>query len=112
MSDTPYVAEIAGEINPLPNVILVHNLEYGEKVVKGIIIPNDDGALSGIKPRWCQVHSCGENIDYVEPGEWVLVSHARWTRGVKVNSSKDNETVVRMIDPEDILLVGDTPPSE
>jgi hypothetical protein len=51
------------------------------------------------------VWSVGENIDYVVPGDKILVSHARWTRGIKISLPQGGSTVIRRIDPKDILLV-------
>ncbi len=93
-------------INPLPNVILVHNMEHGEfKTQSGIIIPDDNGKETGIKARWGIVYLVGSNIDYIEPGESVLVSHGRWTRGIRIKLPDNTYTTIRRVDPKDILLV-------
>ena len=41
----------------------------------------------------------------VKVGEKVMVAHGRWTRGVKVREPDGTTTVVRMVDPKDILVV-------
>ena len=72
----------------------------------GIYIPNDDGKVHGIRPRWGQVYAIGPDQTDVQVGQWILVSHGRWTRGVKVEDPTGEKTL-RMIDNKDILLVSD-----
>ena len=97
-------------ITPLPNVILVHNMEHGEyKTASGVIIPDDNGKERGIKSRWGIVYSVGNAIDYVKPGDSVLVSHGRWSRGIKIKQQDGTFTTIRRVDPNDILLVKDKP---
>lgn len=101
------------DVSPLPDHILVYNMEQGDKLThSGIIIPDDNGENSGIKPRWCQVYKTGKNVDYVKPGEWLLMEHGRWTYGVPVELTSDGETVehyIQRIDVDAILLVADQP---
>jgi co-chaperonin GroES (HSP10) len=102
---------VSGDIKPLKNSILVTDLEFGErKLVSGIIIPDDDGKDHGVRPRWGRVYAVGSEIVDVSANEWVLINHGRWTRGV--NIEKEGQVItVRMIDPNDILLVSDIKPS-
>jgi len=106
MADFDYELTEGDIVNPLPDVILVTNMEHGERVTaSGLIIPDDNGKESGIKSRWCTVWAVGKNVDIVSPGEKVLVSHGRWTRGVKVKELDGGSAVIRRVDPADILLV-------
>lgn len=106
MSDFDYELKEEMNVSPLSDGILVCNMEHGEKVLaSGIIIPDDNGKSSGIRPRFGTVYSVGKNIDYLKPGEKVLVSHGRWTRGIKIKEKDGGTTVIRRVDPKDILLV-------
>jgi len=106
MSEHLYELKPGLSVIPLPDHILVHNIEHGErKTPNGLIIPDDNGKESGIRPRFCTVWSVGKDIDYVSPGDKILVSHARWTRGIKISLPDGGSTVIRRIDPKDILLV-------
>lgn len=97
--------KIEGDIIPLPDRVLVCDMEYGSKVTKGgIIVLNDDAKESGIRPRECTVYAVGNNIDYLKKGDRVLVSHGRWSRGVTIKNG-ESELVVRMVEPESILGV-------
>lgn len=108
MSDFDYEIEGEHTIKPLPDVVLVHNMEYGEhKLSSGIIVPDDNGQDRGIRPRWGTVYAVGKNIDYLKEGDRVLVSHGRWSRGTKIKQSNGDSIVIRRVDPDDILLVND-----
>jgi len=101
MADFHQIVE--GEVMPLPESILVHNLETTEeRINKGIIIPGEDTQGRGIRPRWAQVWAVGDEVTSVNVGEWILMEHGRWTRGIKVVNGED-ETVIRMVDADSIL---------
>ena len=95
------------DITPLKKRVLVCKMHFGETRSKGgIILIDDDGSESGIHPRWAEVYAIGNKQEDVKVGQWILVSHGRWSRALKVK--KDNvELEVRMIDEDDILLVSD-----
>lgn len=98
------------DITPLKKRVLVSDMHFGErKSAGGIILMDDDGSEGGIHPRWAKVYAIGDQQEDVKIGEWVMVSHGRWSRGFKVK--KDGvELEVRMIDENDILLVSDDEP--
>jgi co-chaperonin GroES (HSP10) len=106
MENFDYALSDGETVRPLPDNILVTNMEHGErKTASGIIIPDDNGKDWGVKARIAEVWSVGENVTDIKVGEKVLVSHGRWTRGVKVRELNGGTTVIRMVDPKDILLV-------
>jgi|FreactcultureFD7_1027221.scaffolds.fasta_scaffold20747_1 co-chaperonin GroES (HSP10) len=106
MSDFDYELNEKDIVNPLPDVILVTNMEHGErKTAAGIIIPDDNGTSSGVKPRFGTVYKIGKNVEDIAVGDKVLVAHGRWTRGVKIRELDGGTTVIRRVDPKDILLV-------
>lgn len=66
--------------------VLVTDLDSGEQTLaSGIIIPNDDGKVRGVHSRWCKVYAVGEDITDIQPGEWLLVSHGRWSRTLTID---------------------------
>lgn len=95
---------IKGKLKPVKNRVIVSDMHFGEqKTSSGLIIRSDDGETRGIYPRWGRVHSKGpENTDEYQIGDWVLVEHGRWTRGVKVDEGNE-ETELRMVEAESIL---------
>ncbi len=103
--------ELDGDIEPLPEGILVTDMEIGEQRSKGgIIIPNDDAKETGIHPRWCRVYKVGSKVDEVKADDWILVDHGRWSRGVKLRLSDGTEKVVRLVDRKDIFGRADEKP--
>ena len=101
---------VENDIKPLKKRVLVSDMHFGErKSAGGIIMMDDDGSEGGIHPRWGKVYAIGDQQEDVQVGQWVMVSHGRWSRGFKVK--KDGvELEVRMIDENDILLVSDDEP--
>ena len=95
------------EFLPLKDSVVVHQMEFGERLSHaGLILPNDDMKNSGIRPRWARVYAIGPDQKDLQVGQWIYIAHGRWTRGVKI---EDNEGVqiVRKVDNKDILLVSD-----
>jgi len=101
---------VENDIKPLKKRVLVSDMQFGATKSKGgIILLDDDGTEAGIHPRWAKVYAVGDQQDDVKIGQWLLVSHGRWSRALKVK--KDGEELeVRMIDENDILLVSDEEP--
>ena len=101
---------VNNDIKPLKKRVLVSDMHFGErKSAGGIIMMDDDGSEGGIHPRWGKVYAIGDQQEDVKVGEWVMVSHGRWSRGFKVKKN-GVELEVRMIDENDILLVSDDEP--
>lgn len=111
---SPTYQSVNGNIIPLRGNVLVINMEKGDKITAGGIITLDDnGKDRGIRPRWCQVYKIGEDINYVQPGQWILVEHGRWTWGLNVTIPEGNPDEifhVQRIDPKCIMLVTDDRP--
>ena len=97
------------KIRAIGKNILAVMMEKGErKTAGGIVIPNDDGKESGIRPRWCQVYDVGpdsELKDDIIEDDWICVAHGRWTQGMVL----DDKTIWK-IDPNGILLHSDELP--
>jgi hypothetical protein len=74
----------------------------------GIIILNDDMKSSGIRPRWAKVYAVGPDQKDVQVGQYILISHGRWTRGIKIEDDEGVRTI-RKVDNNDILMVSDEP---
>ena len=93
----------------LQDYVIVTDMNFKEKLsYGGIIIPNSDGKLEGIHPRWGHVYSVGSKQQDIKKGQYVLVKHGRWTRGTLIED-QEGEKTIRRIDPADILLVSDDP---
>jgi hypothetical protein len=98
-------------LRALKDHVLVTEMNFaGRKLSSGIQLLSDDGSGAGIRPRWAQVYAVGPEQTNIAEGQWVLVSHGRWTRGVKIEDSTGEHTL-RKIDPNDVLLISDTEPA-
>ncbi len=89
--------------------VLVKGMEFNERITTGgIIVPSDDGNSAGIRPRWAEVIAVGPKQKDIKVGEFVLVAHGRWTRGLKmVVDGKDID--LRRVDANDIMLISEEP---
>jgi len=100
------------DIRALKDHVLVSDMNFdGRKLSSGILLLGDDLRSAGIRPRWAQVYAIGSDQEDIKVGQWILVSHGRWTRGVKIEDTNGEHTI-RRIDPADILLISDTEPSD
>jgi hypothetical protein len=87
-------------------------MQFTERFTQsGIVLPNDNGTGSGIRPRWGRVYAIGPQQKDVRIGQWICVAHGRWTRGVDIEDDAGVQTV-RRVDPKDILLVSDQMPQD
>ena len=87
--------------------VIVHDMVFDERITTGgIVLLNDNGKGHGIRSRWGKVYAVGHEQKDVEVGQWVLVAHGRWTRGLDIED-ENGKTTVRKIDPKDILLISD-----
>ncbi len=89
--------------------VLVADMNFsGRKLSSGLILLDDNGTTSGIRPRWGRVYAIGPEQKDVEVGQYVMIAHGRWTRGIDiVDPHSDEELTIRKVDPNDILLVSD-----
>lgn len=93
----------------LHDTIIVSDMEFSERMsAGGIILRNDDTKSAGIRPRWGKIYALGPKVKDLKVGQYIMVSHGRWTRGIKIED-KDGEKTIRKVDPKDILLVSDEP---
>ncbi len=95
------------QLKPLGDSVIISDMVFDERISNGgIIIVNDNGTTRGIRPRWGQVYAVGPDQHDVQVGEWILVAHGRWTRGIDVEDESGKRTL-RRVDPADILLQSD-----
>lgn len=100
------------KLRALHDHVIVEDMNFSQRqLTSGIILPNDNGKSSGIRPRWGRVYAVGPDHRDVRPGQWICVAHGRWTRGVEIQDDQ-GQHVIRRIDPSDILLVTDQEPDD
>jgi len=87
-------------------------MNFDEEVTKaGIILRSDDGKVDGIRPRWGQVIFVGPEELRLSRGDWILVEHGRWSRGIRYENEEGEEFDIRLVDNEAIMLISDTDPN-
>jgi co-chaperonin GroES (HSP10) len=105
--------KVTGKIIPIRDNVLVTDMNFDQRVSKGgIVLPSDDGKSEGVRHRWCRVWAIGPEQQDVKVGEWILVEHGRWTRGVTVELEDGTDIIMRRIDLKGILMVTDEDPGE
>jgi co-chaperonin GroES (HSP10) len=101
------------KIRPLGKRVIVSFMERGErKLGSGIVLPSDDGKETGIRPRWAQVYAMGEGVPDINVGDWVLIEHGRWTRGLTIRDGDENRVLYQVDWENGILASADEPPFE
>lgn len=99
-------------LRPLNDGVIVVDMNFGEQKTKGgIILQSDNGKAHGVHPRWAKVYAVGNEQTDVSVGQWVLIEHGRWTRGIKIEDN-EGEKIIRKIDTNCMLMVSDEAPPD
>lgn len=100
------------QFHALHDSVIVEDMEFDQRITQtGLILPNDNGKSSGIRPRWGRVYATGPEQQDVCIGEWICVAHGRWTRGLDIEDENGKRTI-RKIDPKEILMSADERPND
>jgi co-chaperonin GroES (HSP10) len=99
------------QLKPLTDHVIVMDMSFKERIVGSIILPNDDGKSSGIRPRWAEVYAVGPTQKDIKPGDFVLVEHGRWTRGIEVED-ETGKHMLRRVDPNGLMMVSEHLPQD
>jgi co-chaperonin GroES (HSP10) len=99
-------------IAALGDTILVTEMNFKERFTSsGIVIPGDNGKTAGIRPRWGHVYAVGPGQTEISKGDWICVTHGRWSRGIEIEDQHGKHSL-RKVDPKDILLISDVRPAD
>ena len=99
------------KVRALHDNIIVTDMHFDEvKTKSGIVLRSDDGKTHGIHPRWGKIYNVGPAQKELKVGQWILVEHGRWTRGVKIHDGEGEKTI-RKVDLNCILAVSDEEPT-
>ena len=100
------------QLKPLNDSVIVGEMVFDQRITTGgIVLLNDNGKSTGIRPRWGQVYAVGPEQHDVRVGTWVCVAHGRWTRGIDIEDENGKQTL-RRVDPKDILIQTDEEPKD
>lgn len=107
------MSKVTGKLKPLRDNVIVSDMNFSErKTAGGIVLLSDDGKSEGVRHRWGKVYAVGPEQTDVKIGDWILIEHGRWTRGVTIVEEDGSETEVRRIDTNAILMVTDEAPGD
>lgn len=96
---------------PMRGKVFVTALEEGVRLTKGgLLLPDDNGSINGIRPRWGQVHSIGDGVEGVNVGDWVLVKHGRWTQRISLEINGEDVDLWGVEYPGSVELKTDNDP--
>ena len=94
---------------PFNDTVIVSDMAFDERISNGgIVLLNDDMKSAGIRPRWAKVYAIGPEQKDIQVGQYILISHGRWTRGIKIEDDTGEHTI-RKVDLNDVLLISDEP---
>lgn len=99
-------------IRALAGKVIVSNMKKGERKVGGIILRNDDGKEHGVRPRWAQVHALGKGVTGIEVGNWVYVSHGRWTRPFFADDDNGEPVELFEVERQAMIMVSESEPED
>ena len=100
------------KLRPIKDGVIVIDMNFGEqKTHGGLIIQSDNGKTHGIHPRWAKVYAVGNEQKDVSVGQWILIEHGRWTRGIKIEDD-EGEKVIRRVDTNCMMMVSDESPPD
>lgn len=104
---------IKGELETIHDNVLITDMNFAEQVsAGGIIVGSDNGKTEGIKPRWGKVYKVGPDQHDIKIGDWILIEHGRWTRGVTIEDTNNTTITVRRVETKSILAVSDQLPTD
>jgi co-chaperonin GroES (HSP10) len=108
------VNAVKGKITPLGDKVFVNNMNFGEQTTAGgIVLVSDDAKDRGIHPRWAQVWAVGkDHSEEFSVGDWILIEHGRWTRGIPYEYENGEETTIRMVENKSIIMWDDEEPKD
>lgn len=101
------------KIRPISDRIIAIKGELTETVTQaGLVLQTRADRETGISPRWFEVFAVGDNIDWVQPKQWVLVEYGRWSDGFDLDDERLSDPPQRAwrIDPAGCLMVSDHKP--
>lgn len=99
-------------IKPIRDKVLAKMLEPvgAERIVNGIILTATNLGEESIRPRWFEVISVGPEQSMLQAGEYVLVPHGRWSRGIDLDNTLREEDKIFLLDNDALMGTSDVNP--
>ena len=97
-------------IEAIRDDVIVRDMEFKDRTLaSGILLADDNYKSEGIRPRWGQIYVVGPKQTRFKPGQWICVSHGRWTRGskIEIDGGVTSKNARKLIDcGADVLVAG------
>jgi co-chaperonin GroES (HSP10) len=104
---------VRGQLVTIHDNVLITDMNFAEQYsAGGIIVSSDNGKTEGIKPRWGKVYDIGPDQHDVKIGDWILVEHGRWTRGIEIETDTGDIVTVRRVETKAIIATSDHLPTD
>ncbi len=101
----------ASNWRPMKGKVFVTALEEGVRLTRGgILLPDDNAKITGIRARWGQVHSMGEGVEGIAVGDWILIKHGRWTQRITVSFDEGDVDLWGVEYPDSVELRAENDP--
>lgn len=101
-------------LTPLTDKIIGRMLDAigNERRTKGgLVLTEKNLGEEAIRPRWFEVTHVGPDQKDVTAGNYVLVPHGRWSRGLDFYGTNREEDKLFLLDNDAIMMVSDEPVS-
>ncbi len=89
------------EIKAMRDKILAEMIDKPDEDA-GVILLDDNMKEDGVRPRWFKCQAIGPEVYDIKPGDYMLVSHGRWTRE---HATSGRKLVTRVIEADSVLGV-------
>ena len=76
----------------------------------GLVLTEQTIGEDAIRPRWFLVTHVGPDQNDINPGDYVLVPHGRWSRGIDIEGTRREEDKLFLLDNDELLGVSDVNP--
>mgnify|MGYP003630848450 CR=1 FL=1 len=76
----------------------------------GLVLTERNLGEEAIRNRWFEVTHVGPEQKYIAVGEYVLVPHGRWSRGIDLEGTLREEDKLFLLDNDAMLMSSDELP--
>jgi hypothetical protein len=76
----------------------------------GLILTERNFGEEAIRNRWFEVTHVGPEEDHINVGDYVLVPHGRWSRGLDIEGTMREEDKLFLLDENAMLMLSNELP--
>jgi co-chaperonin GroES (HSP10) len=101
------------KIKPLHDKVLAVMIEpigIERRTRGGMILTEKNFGEDTIRSRWFKIMYVGDEQKDVKPGQYVLMPHGRWSRGLDLDGTHREEDKLFLLDNNDMLATTDQDP--